>query len=601
MAVRSMTSSRMRTPGLLSAVGVLVRARLTIARNTYWRGSIRRKIGVIFFAGLMAFAAWGLYWLMNGAIRLITSPGFTDALQRAARETPGLPADIQPYLLALPSLALCGALILLIFTSFSSVLSALYLSGDIDMLVVAPVPMRAVFVVKFFGGLILPYLLLFFLAGPALIGYGRGMHFNAAFFLVTAVVLALFPLLPAGLGALLVMGVVRVIPARRARDIVGALGGIFGASWYILNQFARQIGERYTNVQTLDTLRRLDMPLLPSAWAGHALIAAGQGDWGTLLLYGGLFAGLSIAVFGGCLLLAEQLYYIGWSNMAIQGGRVRRKTRRDAAGAGQAIGLDRAQTGPLSRLLKLLPSESRAILAKDLRVFPRDLRNLQQLIFPLAMAGFWTFRLVAASGASVGRRDRGFESFMAGIGVAGISFFICMIFSSALAGSGINREGKGFWLLRIAPVSAQRILVGKLALAYVPFPVAGTLFVALFSIMQHSTFLMFARSLALVLIVGLGSSSIALGLGAAFPRLEWENPKRQTSSRAVLLTFVLYPIYFAVALVAALGLPFFARFVPSFALPLTILGWGLLVALTAGVVWGALSIGAARLERLEIA
>src|SRR6185295_9808620 len=105
--------------------------------------------------------------------------------------------------------------------------TSLYLSGDTDMLLVAPVPMRAVFVVKFFGGLIVPYILLFGLLGPALFGYGQGLGYGAAFFVMAILVLALLPLLPAGLGALLVMVVVRVVPARRAREIVSVIGGLF--------------------------------------------------------------------------------------------------------------------------------------------------------------------------------------------------------------------------------------------------------------------------------------------------------------------------------------------------------------------------------------
>ena len=592
-------SAAIKGISLPRAVGVLAGARLLIARNTYWRGSIRRKIGLIFVVVLLAFAAWGLNWLMSAAIELVTGPDFTEMLRRAARETPGLPTDFRPYLLALPSMALFAALLLLIFTSFSSVLSALYLSGDIDMLVVAPVPMRAVFVVKFFSGLLVPYALLWLLLGPALVGYGRGMHFGAAFFLLLAVVLALFPLLPAGIGALLVMAVVRVIPARRARDIVGALGGLFGASWYIVNQFARQLSARFANVQTLNSLRALDSPLLPSAWGGRALIAAGQGAWPTVLLYGGLLAGLSIAIFGGCLLLAERLYYVGWSNMASQGGRVRRRARRERPLAEAAETRRQAGLGLIGRLLNTLPRESRAILAKDLRVFPRDLRNVQQLIFPLAMAGIWTFRLVTAGGFSANEPSSGFGNFIGSLGAAGATFFICLIFSSALVGSGLNREGKAVWILRLAPISARRVLLAKLVLAYLPFPIVGTLFVALFSVIQHSTLLNFVRSLALVLIAGLGTSSIGLGLGAAFPRLDWENPQRQSSLRAAVLGIVLYPIYLAVALAVALGLPVFARFVPQLALTLTVLGWGLLVGFTAAVVWGALTFGAARIEQLE--
>jgi len=485
-----------------------------------------------------------------------------------------------------------------VLTSFTTVLTSLYLSGDTDMLLAAPVPMRAVFIVKFFGGLIVPYTLLFGLLGPALFGYGQGLGYGAAFYVTAVLVLALLPLLPAGLGALLVMAVVRVVPARRAREIVSVIGGLFGASWYILNQLAPDVAPRLANVRTLESLRRLDLPVLPSAWAGHALIAAGRGDWLTLLAYGGLFATLSLAVFASCLLLAERLYYDGWSNMATQGGRIRRRPTTDDRRLTGASGRWSVVSG---RWSFFLPVQSRAILYKDLRVFPRDLRNLQQLIFPLALAGIWTFRLLTGGAPSGRGSAAGFAQFIDTAGSAGISFFICLTLSNALGGPSISREGRGFWLLRVAPISAWRLLIGKLSLAYLPFPSVGTLFVVFLSILRGGSPAELLRSLALVWLVGLGASSISLGLGAAYPRLDWENPARQTSFRAGCVAPVLYLLYIALALAATFGPPALARLIaPGWMLALAAAGWLLLVALTALVVWGALAFGAARLERIEL-
>jgi ABC-2 type transport system permease protein len=586
---------------MFHAIGVLVRARLLIARNTFWRGKLGRKIGLVALLAVLAFSAYGLYWLMSAAVRFFTGQRFFRILEAAARRDPslGLPAqvtraDVQPYLDALPSQALFVALVVLILTSFTTVLTSLYLSGDTDMLLAAPVPMRAVFVVKFFGGLIVPYILLFGLLGPALLGYGQGLGYGPVYYVAAVLTLSLLPLLPAGLGALLVMAVVRVVPARRAREIVSVIGGLFGASWYILNQLAPEVAANVANVRTLESLRQLDIPLLPSAWAGRALVAAGQGEWLTLLVYGGLFVGLSLAIFAGCLMLAERLYYDGWSNMATQGGKVRQKEKGKRQ-TSQAIPFY------LLPFTFYLPRESRAILYKDLRVFPRDLRNLQQLIFPLALAGIWTFRLLTGGSPARGGGGAEFARFLDTAGSAGISFFICLTISGALGGPSISREGRGFWLLRVAPISARQVLLGKLALAYLPFPTVGTLFVLFLSVLHGSTPGEVLRALALVLLVGLGVSSISLGLGAAFPKLDWENPRQQTTFRAGCLTPLLYILYVGVAAAAVFGLPRLAVLLaPSWTLGLTAVGWLIVVALTASVVWGSLSFGAARLERLEI-
>jgi ABC-2 type transport system permease protein len=582
---------------MIHAVLVLIRARLLITRNTLWRGKLIRKIGLILLVALVGLGSYGFYRVSRGLVELLTSPDVIEWFAReAARAAPelGIPSDLTPYLLALPSLALFFVLVLLVLTSFSSVLSSLYLSGDLDMLLVAPVPMRAVFIVKFFGGLVVPYLILFFLIGPALIGYGQGMGFGPAFFAAVVVVLALFPLLPAGIGALLVMVVVRVIPARRAREIVGVISGLLGVGWYLVTQFAPEIAPQFQSVQTLDSLRRLDVPLLPSAWAGRALIAAGQGEWLTLLVYGGLFAALSVGVFAGCLLLAEHLYYQGWSNMATQGGRIKTKSKeqRTKVEKGSFV---------LGPLLSVLPQESRAIVYKDLRVFPRDLRNVQQLIFPMVLAGVWIFRLATGGSPSRGGEFE-FQSSLGTLSSAGLSFFICLTLSSALGGPGISREGKGFWLLKVAPISGRRLLLGKLALAYLPFPTLGVLFVAFLSVLQGSTPLEFARALALVLIAGLGTSSISLGLGAAFPKLDWENPQKQTTWQAGCLSPILYMTYVGIAAGVTIGVPLLGgTLAPNLATVLTVAAWLVFVGLTAAVVWVALSFGAGRLERLELA
>jgi ABC-2 type transport system permease protein len=582
---------------MLNAILVIARARLLIARNTFWRGRLGRKIGIAVLLVVLCFGAWGLYQLMSGAVQLLISEEFMAALQRAQREQPGMnvPTDFRSYLEALPSIVLFGALVLLILTSFGNLLASLYLSGDMDMLLAAPVPMRAVFIVKFFSGLVIPYIVLFVLLGPALLGFGQGLGYGWAYYVAVIVVLALFPLLPVGLGALLVMAVVRVVPARRAREIVGLIGGMVGAAWWILSQFSREIAPRMATVNTLDSLSRLNVPVLPSAWAGHALLAAGQGEWLTLLVYGGLYVALSVGVFVGCVLLTERLYYAGWTNMAVQGGRVRRRrTTGDGRQADERISI-------VHRLSSIvLPPQSAAIFAKDLRLFPRDLRNVQQLIFPLVLAGFWTYQLIRGGAAMGGAQQ--FRQVWGPLASVGISFFICLSLSNVMAGTGISREGRSFWLLRIAPVSAWQILIGKLALAYMPFLVVGTVFVAGLSLLQGNSASEFLRALALVWLVGLGTTSITLGMGAAFPKFNWENPNQQSTLRAGCLAPVLYVLYAMLAAAAALGLPLIgALLLPAWATLLAIAGWVIVIALTAGVVWGMLSFGAARLEQVEVA
>ncbi len=585
---------------MLNAILVLVRARLHIARNTFWRGKLRRKIGLVVLLTFAGFAMWGLYSFSSLVVRSLNSPAFARLLREAAQvsEMPEISLSADAYLNAVPSVALFLALLMLLFSSFNSVLSSLYLSGDLDMLLIAPVPMRAVFIVKFFGGLLVQYAVLFALLAPVLLGYGQGIGYGAPYYVVTLLVLALLPLLPAGLGALLVMAVVRVLPARRAREIVSILGALIGVTFYILSQVSQEVAPRLATINTAQALLQLDLPLLPSAWAGRALVATGAGEWLTLLAYGGLFVILSLAAFISCLLLTERLYYVGWSNMAVQGGQIKRRAKPAALPS-------------LSFTLPPMLAQSAAIAFKDWRLFPRDLRNLQQLIFPLALAGLWTFRLLTNPTPSVDATANLEASYwinqLISLGGTAIAFFICIMLSNAIAGTGVSREGKAFWILKLAPISPQRILLGKLFVAYVPFPTVGIIFLTLLAFIDRSLWQTFIFQAALLLLVGLGGTSIALVLGALFPNLNWENPQQQTTFRAGCLGTMIYPVYLlgivvvvmgAMALADILGQVYALAGGVTFAIQAG--GWALALAITAVVMWAAMSLGARGLERIDL-
>ncbi len=581
---------------MLEAIWVLVRARAQIWRNSFWRGRLSGKLGLVAIAALIVTAAFGLYQFTRFLIAGLRSPELLAVLREAATANPGLPADPGPLLAVVPSIVLLAALSLLVFSSFSSLLSALYLAGDLEMLLVAPVPMRAVFVVKFFGGLLPQYLLLFALLGPVLAGYGQGMGYGPLYHLCAGLALLLLPLLPAGIGALLVMAVVRVLPARRVREIVSVLGGLLGVSFYVLSQLGGNLVPRVATPDTLGALLAADLPVLPSTWAGRALVAAGEGRPVALLFYGGLFLVVSLAVFSGCLVLAERLYYAGWSNLATQSGRVRRRTSRH----GQADAPPRAAR-PLPSML--LPPASRAILTKDLRLFFRDLSNLQALIFPLAFAGIWIYQLLSGESAPAG--PTGGPALLGELrtfGSVAIAFFICLSLSSALAGSGVSREGRSFWILKIAPISPGELLLGKLTLAYLPFPTVGSLFLVVLAALQRLSLGALLQQWLLLLLCGLGCAAFGMGLGAAFPRLDWENPQQQQTWQSGCISAVFYPFYLLLITALVFGAGALAGVLGGgmAGLGVSLAGWGAAVLLTAGVVWLGARIGTSGLERIEL-
>jgi ABC-2 type transport system permease protein len=252
-------------------------------------------------------------------------------------------------------------------------------------------------------------------------------------------------------------------------------------------------------------------------------------------------------------------------------------------------------------LAALLPQQSRAILAKDLRVFARDLRNLQALIFPLALAGIWTYQVLVGPRAAPDARLPAWAVQVQELAGAGIAFFICLSLSSALAGTGVSREGKGYWLLKLAPVSPWRLLLGKLALAFLPFPTIGTLFILVLGIVRGAAPLLILQQWALLLLCGLGCAAFGMGLGAAFPRLNWENPSQQATWQSGCLGALFYPLFLVVVLGLVAGAGVAAELLGGApGVGVRLLGWALAALLTAGVVWLSARIGTWGLERIEV-
>jgi hypothetical protein len=146
------------------------------------------------------------------------------------------------------------------------------------------------------------------------------------------------------------------------------------------------------------------------------------------------------------------------------------------------------------------------------------------------------------------------------------------------------------------------VLIGKLVLAYLPYPLVGIPALLLLALLEQPSLLTLLNGIALLLLMGLGSASLSLGLGAAFPRLNWENPQQQTSLVAGCLSALLMPLYIGL-IAAVIGIPFWlALLVDLLWLQLLLggLGWLLALVLTVLVMTGSLAAGRRSLERLEL-
>jgi ABC-2 type transport system permease protein len=603
---------------LIADVWLLARLRWQISWNRFVRRTLAKKIGYVIFWLAVCLGA-GLFSALVGFL--------AGDLLRHYPQT-GLES-------LLPGLLLTGMTLLLLLGSFSVALNALFFSSDLELLMSAPVNRRAVFVVKILDGMTTYYAIVLTASMPALVIYGLALHYGALYYALALVAVLGTPLLPAGLGALLVMLVARLAPARRVREVLGLVTALFGSACALIGNTTRfwiaplENGSSSLSLESvLGPLRALAALPIPSFVAGKGLVLAGGGQLFPAL---GALAGfllLTFGLFAGCVYLAERIYASGW--LRIQGsGEARRRglapVGREPVGADRGVvgavrepplrdrgpvGAEREPVGgglvgavrepPLRRAAPFL-----ALALKDWRTVPRDLRTFARFLSPLfflpvlylqffAMPGGRSGTSLLLEANKLGAPGSDFTNiFLAG----GILSSTVLVFTS-LAGTGISMEGKSWWLLKAAPLAGREILLGKFTAAAVPYAGFATLLMSAAALVRGFSLPGFLYGLYGVLLLGCAMLLAAVGLAGPWARLDWENPNQMSAGWGVLFSF-LVNAFILVAGCLALCLPILARaLLPFLETPAWVLGPLLALGVAALGGGAAFAFGLRRLGRI---
>ncbi len=485
-----------------------LRARIFV--SSFRHASLRRKIGTIavttLFVGLLVGAFIGSWALLN----LLRSPQLAQVI------------DLAQVLDALPTVILSGAFLTILLTSFGVLLQSLYLARDMDFLMAAPIPVRAVFLSKLILAILPNFALLSLFGLPLLFGLGASAGYSALFYPLVVLLLVCMALSAAGISALLVMGIVRLVPARRVAEVVAATGAVASLICSQTGNFTRSMNfGNQQAAQVVNVLARVNSPWSPFAWAGRGLVSLGTGD-NLLSIAGlGLTLILSLAIFAASVRVCEMLYQTGWSQM--QAGTLRRPRGRSRPTPAAAPS-DRARP-------RLLPRSVTALMAKDAVVLRRDLRNLSQLITPIILGIVYAVMLARSGGQADPGRGQAPDWFMQnatrmlGYGNAAIALFIGWIMLSRLGMMAFSHEARAYWLLKTAPVSTARLLLAKGLVAYLPTLVICEVFFVASSLLQRSDATSMFFGVGVVALALAGSVGVNLAFGVAGANLDWEDPR----------------------------------------------------------------------------
>ncbi len=415
--------------------------------------------------------------------------------------------------LRLLSMVLLTFFSILLFSNIVAALSTYYLSGELEILHAAPVPLPDIYRAKFFETVLDSSWMTLIYGLPVFIAYGAVFNAGPTYYAGLLLTLIPFVMIPAALGIIGTMLLVSAFPARRARDLLVLLGLLFFVFLYILFRMLRP--EKLvdpdafpTLVQYLTAMQTPVSPLFPSSWASDVLSPLLRGKQAAaifwlLMLWSTALAGVVIGEW-----VCGRTYTAGWSRS--QEGKKARISRSAAADL-----FFRAISFPF-------PGKMKAIVRKDAKLFFRDASQWSQLFLLMALmvVYIYSFKLLPLERSPLPTFFlQNLISFL-NLGMVG---FVTAALAARFVFPAVSLEGQSFWIIRSSPLKLRDFLWAKFWSGVLPLLILSEILIVLSNILLKVSPVMMVLGAITVLFLTLGITALGVGMGALFPRFHYEN------------------------------------------------------------------------------
>jgi len=415
--------------------------------------------------------------------------------------------------LRLLSMILLTFFSILVFSNIVTSLSTFYLSGELDILLSAPVRTEHIYRAKFIETLMDSSWITLIYGLPVFIAYGMAFHASWLYYAGLVFTIIPFLIIPVCIGVMVTMLLVNAFPARRAKDVLVLLGLLFFVVMYVLFRMLRP--EKLvdpdtfpTLVQYLTAMRGPVSPLLPSAWASDILSpllrrTSGDALFSLLMLWSTALAGIVIGEW-----VCLRIYYDGWS--------------RSQEGKKAPISRSRLADAFFKTVALPFRGKMRAIVQKDLKLFFRDTSQWSQLFLLLALmiVYLYSFKLLPIERSPMPTFFiQNLISFL-NLGMVG---FVTSAVAVRFVFPTVSLEGASFWIIRSSPLSLRDFLWAKFWSSLLPLLVLAEILTVISNKLLKVTPFMMGLSVITIFLMTFGITSLGVGLGAVFPKFKHEN------------------------------------------------------------------------------
>lgn len=444
------------------------------------------------------------------------------------------------------------ALILLIsLVSFvASGLWMFYRARDTRLLLAAPVPLRALYILRALETFALTSWAQVVVGLPALAALGAVHGQGVGFYAHGALILGCFAVLLGAAGAVLTTAaatILRSAPTRLAVMLVAvvlvaAFALVVGrnlipstSDFYVIFE-PGMLNGKPASIKFIEGKFAFwpSHPFAASLYTGATGGAAGS-SWSRAIVWVAPLVVLALAATLGPYLYARTLPTIAERFALPAGGR---------AGAARAAPFPRRLAGPIG-----------ALVERDLLVIARSPHELGRAAFLGFLLALYTSFVVVAPLREVADRPEAVGRLML-LNVMASGYFLTA-FALRFVFPAVSLEGRAAWVLFSSPVRLMRLALAKLALA-IGLLTATVVPIALVGMLRlvRDPALVLTSAAFLVMMVAT-TATLLLALGAAWPNFREPNPEALSTSASGLIGTVICLVYVAVvgweARAAALG------------------------------------------------
>jgi len=432
---------------------------------------------------------------------------------------------------------------LLTFSGIVASLSKLYLSRDLGLVHSLPVRSGGIFMARWIESTIDSSWMTLFFSIPVFLSYGMVYKAGPFYYLTAALMMVSLCLTASAVSVFLVLISAFILPAGKIRSLFVFLGLIFVVALIVAFRLMRP--ERLVNPESFTSLLlylkemgTAGSPFVPATWAFDSLSSA-LADLKTEA-----FFHLSLCwSFTGALYFivnwtAKLFYFSGYTNAQTASAWPLTHTMGVSVGSRQFSGM--------------VGRPAKGLAAKEVRTFFRDQTQWSQLflIAALIVIYLYNFSVLPVDQAKVGTVYlQNIFSFLN----MGLAAFVLTAIAARFVYPAVSCEGNAFWIIRAAPVTLKKFLWVKFFLYYVPLLFLTELLVVSSNILLQVKPFMMVLSIVTIFFMTPGIIAMGIGLGAAYPDFNSENPSQAVTSFGGFLFMLVSAGFIALVIILEAG------------------------------------------------